>query len=87
MRDELEDYLRDAMKDPAFRAAYERQARSGPWRMAGGAADDAVACLGARILHLAEGVRNFWRGVPGVRIAAVAVLVAAWIWAAVMIVA
>ncbi len=90
MRDELEDYLRDAMKDPEFRAAYERQARSNPWRMAGGAVADALACLGASILQLAEGLRDFWRGMCGarsLRIAAVAVLVAAWIWVVVMIVA
>jgi hypothetical protein len=88
--DELEDYLRDAMKDPGFRAAYERQARSNPWRMAGGAAAGALACLGASTLRLAEGLRDFWRGARGVRgrrVAAAAVLVAAWIWVAVMIVA
>jgi hypothetical protein len=30
--------------------------------MAGRAVDGALACLGASILQLAEGLRNFWRG-------------------------
>ena len=87
-RDELEDYLRETTQDPAFRAAYERQFRSDPWRMAEGAVEDALALIGGHLAQFAEGGANFLRAVfgsRGFRIFALALLAVTWTWIIVML--